>query len=351
MTRAPSSLTQPDLPRQRAADRPVDRRRHLPRQRRASRARPRADLRRDIVATGDAGRQNCARPAPKRSRRWRGSIADAPKLKAAVDTDDPPTVQHDRRRLPAPARADLLLVTNRAGAVLAWSERRRRPRPSLAAEPAIRSALDGRDAVSLLAAADGMLQVVTVPISLGLAQPEILGTLSVGFLLDDTLAAQLKAVTGSEIAFGTGRRDSRHHPARGGAPDARRRLLGATDGSPRHPRRGGVRRAGPARRSGAGDPVDRGPAPTALILRSRTDQLRFLQRAFTPSWRSPPSSRCCWRRSSASPSPGRSPGRSRRSPRHARGRRHRRPDPQDRAAGGRPATTRTPGCWPRPSTR
>jgi len=38
-----------------------------------------------------------------------------------------------------------------------------------------------------------MLQLVTVPIAVGLTNPDILGTLSVGFLLDDALAAQLRA--------------------------------------------------------------------------------------------------------------------------------------------------------------
>ena len=47
-----------------------------------------------------------------------------------------------------------------------------------------------------------MLQVATVPIAIGIEHPDILGTISVGFLLDDALAGQLKAVTGSDIAFG-----------------------------------------------------------------------------------------------------------------------------------------------------
>ena len=33
-------------------------------------------------------------------------------------------------------------------------------------------------------------------------QPDVLGTLSVGFLLDDAFAGQLKEITGSDIAFG-----------------------------------------------------------------------------------------------------------------------------------------------------
>ena len=43
---------------------------------------------------------------------------------------------------------------------------------------------------------------MTVPVTVGLTQPDVLGTLSVGFLLDDGFAAQLKELTGSEIAFG-----------------------------------------------------------------------------------------------------------------------------------------------------
>ncbi len=63
-------------------------------------------------------------------------------------------------------------------------------------------ALDGRDSISLLPQPNGILQVVTVPVAIGLTHPEILGTLSVGFLLDDALAAQLKTITGSDLAFG-----------------------------------------------------------------------------------------------------------------------------------------------------
>ena len=41
-----------------------------------------------------------------------------------------------------------------------------------------------------------------MPVALERPRHEILGTLSVGFLLDDALAAQLKQITGSDIAFG-----------------------------------------------------------------------------------------------------------------------------------------------------
>src|SRR5262249_18752281 len=54
----------------------------------------------------------------------------------------------------------------------------------------------------LLPQPKGMLQLVTVPITIYRTQPEMLGTVSVGFLLDDGFAAQLKSITGSDLAFG-----------------------------------------------------------------------------------------------------------------------------------------------------
>ncbi len=78
------------------------------------------------------------------------------------------------------------------------------PREALivAGQPSVRAAAEGREGFSLIPRPEGMLQLVTVPIAIGLSNPDIQGTLSVGFLLDDALALQLKGITGSEIAFG-----------------------------------------------------------------------------------------------------------------------------------------------------
>ena len=115
-------------------------------------------------------------------------------------------------------------------------------------------------------------------------RPEILGTLSVGFLLDDALAAQLKQITGSDIAFGmdgqilaaTLPRDDSSRRSRERLRTAgisrvaarRRGLRGAAAAARRRPTR-------PRRRSG----------PVALILRSRTEQLQFAATRFTPGSR------------------------------------------------------------------
>jgi sensor histidine kinase regulating citrate/malate metabolism len=129
-------------------------------------------------------------------------IADLPKLKAAVETNDPPTVQDIAGGYRSQLNASLVLVTNRAGDLLYSAGGSPRAAAIAANQPAAREALTGRDSVSLLPQPNGILQVVTVPIAIGLARPEMLGTLSVGFLLDDALAAQLKKITGSDLAFG-----------------------------------------------------------------------------------------------------------------------------------------------------
>jgi signal transduction histidine kinase len=115
------------------------------------------------------------------------------------------------------------------------------------------------------------MQVVTVPIAVGLAQPELLGTLTVGFLLDNALAVQFKQITGSEIAFAMNRQVlastlppkwSGELAGLIGSRTTSRIRLGANDYVAL------LRPLGPR----AGSDV-----PTAIVLRSRTQQLQFLE--------------------------------------------------------------------------
>ena len=133
------------------------------------------------------------------------AVADLPKLKAAVVTDDPPTVQPLAADYARSVHASLLLVTDHSGRVLA--DRIDAPPPAgMSGLPSVESALRGREAATFRVSPAGILQVVSVPIGAGAAPPEIIGSLSLGFQLDDALAARLKAQTGSEIAFATGSR-------------------------------------------------------------------------------------------------------------------------------------------------
>jgi signal transduction histidine kinase len=158
-------------------------------------------LEREIIATGAQVDQLRAERTQTFTLMAR-LIADLPKLIAAVETNDPPTVKDIAGGYQAQLNASLVLLTNRAGGLLYAMGGSPRAAAIVANQPAIRHALAGKDSVSLLPQPNGVLQVITVPIQVDRPSHEIFGTLSVGFLLDNTLAEQLKKITGSEVAFG-----------------------------------------------------------------------------------------------------------------------------------------------------
>jgi len=129
-------------------------------------------------------------------------LADLPKLKAAIETNDPPTVREIASEYQSQLNAGLVVLTNRAGGLLYTAGGSPRAAAIAANQPAVRDALAGHDSLSLLPQPNGILQVVTVPVSMYLRRPEIWGTLSVGFLLDDALLTDMKRITGSDLAFG-----------------------------------------------------------------------------------------------------------------------------------------------------
>jgi signal transduction histidine kinase len=201
-------------------------------------------------------------------------IADLPKLKAAIETDDPPTVQNIASEYQAQLRASLVLVTNRSGRVLYAAGGSPRSADIAAHQPAVRDALAGRDSVSLLPQPNGILEIVTVPVALEQPRREILGTMSAGFLLDDTLAAQLKKMTGSDVAFGMDGQILASTLPRGQSPVLAERLR--TNGISRLVLDDEEYEALP-RRLSAGEDTMLHTGPVALILRSRTAQLQSLQ--------------------------------------------------------------------------
>ena len=180
-------------------------------------------------------------------------VADLPVLKAAVSENHPPTVQPiaaDYRKL---LGADVFLVTNAKGEELARI-----------AEPE----------------QSGILQIVSVPIFIGQDAPQVLGTLSVGFALDSRVAARFKALTNSEVVFGV------QGAIRAGTLPASSwpsvLPLLSHEGVRRSVRIGdgdyiAVSRALPPYEASTGGVVAAAaPAPTAIILRSRTKSLQFL---------------------------------------------------------------------------
>ena len=205
-------------------------------------------------------------------------VADQPKLKAVVDLADPPTVEPLARDYQDQVGSALLMVVHRSGRVLARVGTMGSAADPQAELPEIAEALKGRETTTFWPSANGMVEVVTVPILIGRPSAEILGTLSVGFPFDDDLAGRFKTLTESEIAFAL---DGRIQA--GTVPSARYKELEPVLESSSTTRLflGGEEYLALARPL----PVDaaRTPTaasdrrPTALILRSRTKLLEFIR--------------------------------------------------------------------------
>ncbi len=196
-------------------------------------------------------------------------IADLPKFKAVVEIADRPTLEPIAADYQQQAGADLLIVTGRHGEVLALAGDRAM-RAALSEVPDVKLAGDGSTVSAFWAHPNGVLEVVSVPVTLGLERPERLGGLSVGYLLDDRKAAQFKALTGADIALAIG-------------GSVRASTLGADNRSglatllttARSPRIliGGDEYVALTQPLGAGIGINE---PVAIILRSRSDRMRTL---------------------------------------------------------------------------
>ena len=201
--------------------------------------------------------------------------ADSPTLKAALGTRDAPTVQpivDQHQRL---IESDLFAVADPAGRLLGEAGRLRLPDTDPAVREAIGRAARGQEVTSLWPHAGGVVQVVTVPSFIG---PELLGTVSVGFSLDDQALGRFKKLTNSEIAFAVGQRiqastiDPQFHGELAsliGTTQVRRIQLGETEFEV-------VSLPLPVPASEGTSAATAGAVPTALIMRSRTERLRFL---------------------------------------------------------------------------
>jgi len=115
-------------------------------------------------------------------------MADVPMLKAAVATGDPATVERLTRDYPERVGCDLFIVTDGDGR-------------TLAAVGGRLQGAEGRPPGQGFAVDGGRLvEFFTVPIVLGAAPPEVLGELTLGFVLDDAVARRLRSLTGSHVA-------------------------------------------------------------------------------------------------------------------------------------------------------
>lgn len=129
-------------------------------------------------------------------------IADLPRLKASVTEEHPRTALGVATEYHQQLAADLFLVTDREGRILAKLARPGAAGGSYAGLPGVKDAQGGRESIWFWPHPGGVLQVVSVPIWIDPRQPEILGTLSIGFTLDNDVASRFRRLTNSDIAFG-----------------------------------------------------------------------------------------------------------------------------------------------------
>ncbi len=204
-------------------------------------------------------------------------IADLPKLKAAVETGDAPTVQPLADEYRRQIEADVLVLTSPNGTTLGASgvDGARMLAGTATAEPGSTVTADPLEEVArLVRHPRGLLQTTRVPIVLAGEPVQLLGHLTIGYFLDQRMATQFKRLTGSEIAFvadGVVVASSLPEPAQV-------RLSGLTHGP-------GIDSTtiGDEEYLVASRPLVSGPdrsvtanTPAILILLSRTERLRLL---------------------------------------------------------------------------
>jgi signal transduction histidine kinase len=196
-------------------------------------------------------------------------IADLPKFKAVVELGDRPTAEPIAADYRMQAGADLLLVNGRRGEQLALvGETVSRPIAEVPEDAT--AAVFAKLTPAFWLHPRGVLEVVSVPVTLGLERPEVLGLLTIGTLLDNRRAAQFKTLTGADIAFAMGGvvRASTLGPDSHAALAALLHTPGPT-----HVVIGSEEYVAMTQPLGAGLGAE---APSAIIMRSRSERLRTL---------------------------------------------------------------------------
>jgi two-component system nitrogen regulation sensor histidine kinase NtrY len=192
-------------------------------------------------------------------------LADLPVLKNATTTDDPPTVQPIADRYQREVDADLFVVLGKTGRVLARAGGVQPDERAIA--EIVTACRNSPDSATFWPYAGGVLHAATLVLEPG---PAPIGTLVMGFTLDQDAARRFKTLTNSEIAFALGPTivASTLDPERTAEIDGFanqtvvfRSRIGGEDYD------GQVEPLGTA--GGRGEPV-------ALVLRSRTEHLKFL---------------------------------------------------------------------------
>ena len=220
-----------------------------------------AELKRGLLEAAEhAGRHHAARL--ETLSRVARLVADLPILKALIDTEDPATVQQGAREYLELARADTLAITDRNARVLA-ALGARGPTPD-----SVLRARRGETVAATHIDSGRLLEQVTVPVSLA---SDVLGTITLGLVLDEAFAVQMKAATSSEVAVVF---EDRLLASTTPLPEAEV-VAAARAGEMSRVRSGAIEYAAVARPVSM--PGGGGPPAMVVLLRSPTARLLFLR--------------------------------------------------------------------------
>jgi eukaryotic-like serine/threonine-protein kinase len=122
---------------------------------------------------------------------------DAP-FKAAVETRDPATIYDMLQERGKDLGADFFIATDTAGLVLARSDRPGADGEDLSKDPIVMKPLGGEESATVWSQGDKLFHAVSVPMAFS-GNP--VGVLIAGYGINEALAAQIRKLTHSEVAF------------------------------------------------------------------------------------------------------------------------------------------------------
>jgi methyl-accepting chemotaxis protein len=124
-------------------------------------------------------------------------IGEVPFLKALLSTRDRETILGFAKSFQAQIGSDLFLITDGEGGILASTDQSR-SQGNLTGEHSIKIALGGTETHGVFVTRNALYQVTSAPVAVG---DSTLGTITIGYKIDDSLAEEIKKMTDSEISF------------------------------------------------------------------------------------------------------------------------------------------------------
>lgn len=128
-------------------------------------------------------------------------IADLPKFKASIETNDIPTIRNVAESYQYLIPNDFILITDHSGNILTrMGDAEEIPFPSNMSElEPVENALKlGREGTSLWAFPDKLYEIVAVPF---FTQYRLMGSLIIGFSINNQTAEEIKSMINSEVIF------------------------------------------------------------------------------------------------------------------------------------------------------